>query len=149
MENLLGIKVTQSAISQAKLRVTKLGTPLRTAYDDIRTEIQQSAVVNQDDTGWRINGTQAWLQVASTLRAVFFQVRTSHRAKELLEVLGDNFQGILVTDRFSTYNHSSFKEMRQQKCLYHIVRNADVAEVLQEGKAGQGKQYAARAELAR
>ena len=47
MENLLGIKVTQSAISQAKLRVTKLGTPLRTAYDDIRTEIQQSAVVNQ------------------------------------------------------------------------------------------------------
>ena len=47
LENLLGIEVTQSAISQAKLRVTKLGTPLHTAYDDIRTEIQQSAVVHQ------------------------------------------------------------------------------------------------------
>ena len=47
LENLLGIKVTQGAISQAKLRVTKLGTPLHAAYDDIRTEIQQSDVVNQ------------------------------------------------------------------------------------------------------
>ena len=47
LENLLGIEVTQSAISQAKLRSTALGTPLRAAYDDIRTEIQQSAVVHQ------------------------------------------------------------------------------------------------------
>ena len=64
-------------------------------------------------------------------------------------MLGENFQGVLVTDRFSTYDHSSFKEIKQQKCLYHIVRNAQEAEVLQEGKVGQGKQYAARAELAR
>ena len=141
--------MTQSAISQAKLRSTALGTPLRAAYDDIRTEVQQSAVVHQDDTGWRINGTQAWLQVASTSRSVYFQVRTSHTAKELLEMLGENFQGVLVTDRFRTYDASSFKAIKQQKCLYHIVRNAEEAEVLQEGKAGQGKQYAARAELAR
>jgi len=145
--------VTQSAISQAKLRSTALGTPLRAAYDDIRTEVQQSAVVHQDDTGWRINGTQAWLQVASTSRSVYFQVRTSHTAKELLErswpdrcrlssktMLGENFQGVLVTDRFRTYDASSFKAIKQQKCLYHIVRNAEEAEVLQEGKAGQGKQ---------
>ena len=144
LENLLGIEVTQGAISQAKLRSTALGTPLRSAYEDIRTEIQQSEVVHQDDTGWRINGTQAWLQVASTSRSVFFQVRTHHTAKELLEMLGNNFQGVLVTDRFRTYDASSFKAIKQQKCLYHIVRNAEEAEVLQEGKAGQGKQYAAR-----
>ena len=101
LRELCGVKVTQSAVSQASKRTTAAGTPMAAAYRQIKDAVQTAPVVHQDDTGWRINGTQAWLQVACTSQHMLFQIRTQHTHQQLKELLGSTFQGTLVADRAS------------------------------------------------
>ena len=61
LHSLCGVEVTQSALNQATTRTTAPTTPMATAYQQIKTAVQSSPVVHQDDTGWRIHGVNAWL----------------------------------------------------------------------------------------
>jgi transposase len=144
LHQLCGVKITQSAVSQASKRTTAAGTPMAEAYREIRTAVQAASVVHQDDTGWRINGTQAWLQVACTTQHVLFQIRTQHTHQQLKELLGTTFEGTLVADRASVYDHAMFADRKHQKCIRHVIRNIEEAVVLQEGRRGQGIVYATR-----
>ena len=105
---LCGVDVTQGALNQATTRTTAAGTPMATAYQGIKTAVQSSPVVHQDDTGWRIHGVNAWLQVACTPKHVLFQIRTRHTHQQLKELLGETFGGTLVADRYTVYDHAAF-----------------------------------------
>ena len=144
LHSLCGVAVTQSALNQATTRTTAAGTPMATAYQEIKTAVQAAPVVHQDDTGWRINGVQAWLQVACTPHQVLFQIRTRHTHQQLLELLGEAFQGSLVADRYTVYDHAAFTTGKHQKCIRHVIRNAQEAVVLHQGRPGQGIVYATR-----
>ncbi|MGI8747683.1 MAG: IS66 family transposase [Deinococcus sp.] len=144
LRSLCGVEVTQSALNQATTRTTAPGTLMATAYQQIKAAVQSAPVVHQDDTGWRINGVNAWLQVACTLQHLLFQIRTRHTHQQLKELLGEQFQGTLVADRYTVYDHVSFTGARHQKCIRHVIRNAQEAVVLQEGRRGQGIVYATR-----
>ena len=142
LHSLCGVAVTQSALNQATTRTTAAGTPMATAYQEIKTAVQAAPVVHQDDTGWRINSVQAWLQVACTPHQVLFQIRTRHTHQQLLELLGEAFQGSLVADRYTVYDHAAFTTGKHQKCIRHVIRNAQEAVVLHQGRPGQGIVYA-------
>ncbi|GAA4010835.1 IS66-like element ISH10 family transposase [Deinococcus rubellus] len=144
LHSLCGVAVTQGALNQATTRTTAAGTPMATAYQEIKAAVQSSSVVHQDDTGWRINGVQAWLQVACTPQHVLFQIRTRHTHQQLLELLGEAFQGTLVADRYTVYDHAAFMTGKHQKCTHHVIRNVQEAMVLHEGRPGQGIVYATR-----
>jgi transposase len=49
-------------------------------------------------------------------------------------VIGNNYQGILGTDRGKSYDAKELIEVKQQKCIAHIQRSIDEA---LEGKRGQ------------
>ena len=144
LRSLCGVEVTQSALNQATSRTTTAGTPMATAYQQIKTAIQSAAIVHQDDTGWRIHGVQAWLQVACTPQQVLFQIRTRHTHEQLKELLGEAFRGTLVADRYNVYDHAAFKGFKHHKCIHHVIRNAQEAIVLQEARRGRGIVYATR-----
>ncbi|GGR09938.1 IS66 family transposase [Deinococcus ruber] len=141
---LCGVDVTQSALNQATTRTTASGTLIATAYQEIKTAIQSAPIVHQDDTGWRIHGTNAWLQVACTPQHVLFQIRTRHTHQQLFELLGETFGGTLVADRYTVYDHAAFTGWAHQKCLHHVIRNVEEAMVVQEGRLGRGIVYATR-----
>lgn len=144
LQALCGINVTQSAVNQATTRTTAAGRPMATAYQQIKTAVQAAPVVHQDDTGWRINGTQAWLQVACTPQHVLYQIRLQHTHQQLKELLGETFGGTLVADRYNVYDHAAFTGGKHQKCIRHVIRNVQEAVVLHEGRRGQGIVYATR-----
>jgi len=144
LQQLCGVKITQSAVNQASKRTTAAGTPMAAAYQGIKDAVQAAPVVHQDDTGWRINGTQAWLQVACTSQHVLFQIRTQHTHQQLKELLGITFEGTLVADRASVYDHAIFAGGKHQKCIGHVIRNIEEAVVLQEGRRGRGMLFATR-----
>ncbi len=141
---LCGVEVTQSALNQATTRTTAAGTPMATAYQQIKTAVQSSPVVHQDDTGWRIHGVNAWLQVACTPQHVLFQIRTRHTHQQLKELLGESFGGTLVADRYNVYDHAAFTGWKHHKCIRHVIRNVEEAMVLHEGRPGQGIIYVTR-----
>lgn len=64
--------------------------------------LKSAALVNTDDTGWRIGGRLGFLMGFFTSTEAVYQVRWQHRHEEVQEMLGAAFTGLLSTDRGSS-----------------------------------------------
>jgi hypothetical protein len=133
LQQLLGIKITQSALTQDALRRAK--GSVGAAYAQLRATVPRAAAVYTDDTGWRIGGEPAHLMTFETAAVRVYQIRAHHRNEEVREVVPAEYEGVLVTDRGRNYDAIELAGVRQQKCLAHIQRS--LSEVLgqQQGQA--------------
>lgn len=135
LEQWTGIRLTQSAINQKACGLCAEGGILHRSYADLREDVAGSAVVNTDDTGWRINGYQAWLMGFFTKTISWYQIRDQHRHQEVQEVIGESFKGLLGTDRGSSYESYTMDEVLMQKCLSHVLKNLSEVEKTKKGRA--------------
>ena len=86
--------------------------------EGIRHQIRGSPVVHVDETGWRENGQGGSVWTFSTPEARYFVRRGRH--KEVVdEVLGERFDGVLVSDFYAAYDHYPGV---QQRCWTHLLR---------------------------
>src|SRR4051812_8486700 len=134
-----GVCVTQSALTQDALR--RVAGPLGGAYQALRDQFPGADVTYTDDTGWRVGGEPAQLMIFVTDTATVFQVRARHRNEEVREVIGEDYRGVLVTDRGKSYDAKELESVKQQKCIPHALRS--INEVL-ESKQGRARHFGAR-----
>jgi transposase len=134
-----GVQLTQSAITQDASR--RVSGPIGSMYQALRDGIPKADVVYTDDTGWRVGGERAHLMIFETDTATVFQVRARHRNEEVREVIGDDYPGVLVTDRGKSYDAKELEGVKQQKCIPHALRSID--QVL-EIKRGRARHFGAR-----
>jgi transposase len=81
--------------------------------------LRQSAVVQGDETGWRINGQPAWAWCFRDPRLALFLI-DRHRSRDVIvRVLGASFAGTLVSDFYAAYNGL---DCPKQRCLVHLLR---------------------------
>jgi transposase len=66
-----------------------------------------------------VDGKNQWLWVFRIPEAVAFRIGKSRGSATPVEVLGDDCQGVLVSDFFSAYNKVGGKK---KKCLVHLQR---------------------------
>ena len=128
-------EVSQGAISQDALR--RSADAVGDAYRTLRTSVRASPVVHTDDTGWRVGGEPAFLMAFETEDATVYQVRARHRNEEVREVVPGDYAGVMVTDRGGSYDAQALSEVRQQKCLAHVLRS--ISEVVKT-KSGRKPQ---------
>src|SRR5215210_3794710 len=134
-----GVRLAQSAITQDALR--RVSGPIGQEYQSLRDQVPASDVVSTDDTGWRVGAENAQLMIFVTDTATVFQVRAQHRNEEVREVIGDDYRGVLVTDRGKSYDAKELEAVKQQKCIPHALRS--INEVL-ETKQGRARHFGAR-----
>ena len=85
-------------------------------YTGLRQEIRASPVVYGDETGWREDGRNGYLWSFSTPKVRCFLYRSSRGGPVVAEVLGDEFDGVLVSDFYGAYNvHQGL----HQRCWTH------------------------------
>jgi transposase len=89
--------------------------------EEARAAVRRQAVVYMDETGWREDKKLAWLWVVVTSVAIVFQVARGRGKAVVKEILGENFPGRLVTDRWRAYNW--FDVRRRQLCWAHLLRD--------------------------
>ena len=135
IEQHTGIKMGQSALTQAAGRLSNSGGIMEQHYESLREQIKSSPVVNTDDTGWRIGTVAGFLMGFFTRSTAVYQVRLQHRHQEVMEVLGASFSGLLGTDRGSSYEAHEFDAVQMQKCLSHILKNLSAVEETKTGRA--------------
>lgn len=135
MESTTGIRLGQSALTQAAGALCAPGGAMESAYQQLRRAIPASPVVNTDDTGWRIGGVGAFLMGFFTPVTALFQIRWHHRHQEVVEVLTTCFKGLLGTDRGSSYEAGAMDGIEQQKCLSHLLKNLSTVEETKTGRA--------------
>ena len=88
--------------------------------------IRASPVVHADETGWRQDGNNGYVWTFSTPTERYFVRRGRH--KEVVdEVLGDSFNGVLVSDFYAAYNH--YPGLKQ-RCWAHLLRDIHDLRVL-------------------
>jgi transposase len=134
-----GLKLTQGAITQDALRRAR--GQVGAAYQQLRRSVGESPAVYTDDTGWRVGGQNAHLMAFDTNQATIYQVCPRHRHQEVQEVVPQNYQGVMGTDRGRSYEDKSFRWVKQQKCLAHLQRT--LSEVLAR-KKGRARDLAER-----
>jgi transposase len=87
--------------------------------EELLDRLRNSAVVQGDETGWRINGRTAWAWCFRDPSLALFLI-DRHRSREvILRVLGESFAGTLVTDFYAAYNGL---HCPKQRCLVHLLR---------------------------
>jgi len=74
-------KVSAGGLTQAWKTLAFILEPF---YDDIGQKIAQSAVLNADETGWRLNGITHWLWCVATEKFSYYII-TKSRASPVLE----------------------------------------------------------------
>jgi transposase len=97
------------------------GEALQEPVAEARRFIQQQPVVHVDETGWREANHRAWLWVAVTHTVTVFLIRLSRGSRVAKELMGEAFDGILVSDRWSGYRWVPIKQ--HQLCWSHLIRD--------------------------
>jgi len=103
----------------------RIGELIAKEYDRLIEEAQKSAHLHIDETGWRINGTQAWLWCFTRKDLALYVISPSRGSPVLEKVLGKVFQGIVISDFYAAYRWVSGVK---QKCLVHLKRACQVSE---------------------
>ena len=133
LQTLCGASLTQGALT--RLELTLAAGPAARVYQGLIDHLRKQSVVNTDDTGWRIGGKGAHLMGFFTKDTALYQIRPQHRNEEVREVIGDDFAGILGTDRGKSYDARELDAVAQQKCLSHLIRNLKEVEEAKTGRA--------------
>jgi transposase len=117
------MKITISRGQLAKV-IRKVSRALQGVYDDLLDRLPTEAWLNVDETGHKENKKRFWTWCFRAELYTLFKIDSSRGSKVLLEVLGDQFNGILGCDYFSAYR----KYMKDigvavQFCLAHLIRD--------------------------
>ena len=130
LEDLFGVSICVGTLANLEQTiVAALAQPVAEA----RAYVQTQPVAYLDETGWREGRARAWLWAAVTTWVTVFVVRVSRSAKVAQELLGEQFWGYLVTDRWSAY--SWYPTWRRQVCWAHLLR--DIEAMIERGGGSQ------------
>ncbi len=98
-----------------------------------RAYVQTQATLSLDETGWRQGQQRAWLWVAVSTWVTVFVVRLSRGGQVARDLLGETFDGILVSDRWSGYNW--YPVRWRQLCWAHLLR--DIEAMIERGEGSR------------
>ena len=92
----------------------------KSTYEGLKQQIRKSHVVYGDETGGRENGRNGYTWNFNTDTVKFLLYRHSRSQTVVTEALGDEFEGVLVSDFYAAYNvYAGF----HQRCWVHYLRD--------------------------
>jgi transposase len=119
---LAGLVVSAASLVRSSQRLGRLARP---SYEALVEAARHSAVQHVDETGWKIGGRSAWLWVFADAHATLYRIRPSRGHEVVVEVLGEDYQGVLVSDCFLAYDPLNFTK---SKCAAHLLKRCSEVE---------------------
>ena len=118
LKNLLGLSISTGMISKLQAIGRQALEPI---HQDIAVAVRTSDQIHADETSWREAGAKAWLWTAVAPLAILFLIRKSRSGEVARELIGENFRGVVITDRYTSYHW--IKETLRQFCGAHLLRD--------------------------
>lgn len=123
--DLFGITMSLATVNKLRLEASNA---VADCVNEAKLYIQQQEIVAADETSFNqanIDGgnpqqRQAWLWVAVTPLVTFFEIALTRCTQAAKNLLGENFAGILTSDRHGAYNWVDIE--RRQLCWAHLKR---------------------------
>jgi len=118
LSDCFGVKISVGSIKRLE---ADLSTALAEPVAEAQAYVQAHPHVHMDETGWRQAGRRTWLWTAVTSMVVVFALRASRGSKVAKELVGEDYRGIVISDRWSGYSWVSLKQ--RQICWAHLKRD--------------------------
>lgn len=119
--DVIGLRVSRGML--AKL-IRKVSRSLEDPYDELLRLVQEEDRLNVDETGHKENGGRLWTWCFRASLYTLFKISPSRASKVLIEVLGEEFNGVLGCDYFSAYRkYMKDFNVAVQFCLAHFIRD--------------------------
>ena len=121
LRDVVGLTVSRGYLRKL---VAKVSNALKNAYDELLGWLPHQEVLNVDETGHKDNGERFWTWCFRSTLFTLFRIDESRGSKVLIDVLGEEFDGVLGCDYFSAYRKfmGDF-DVRVQFCLAHLIRD--------------------------
>ena len=139
LDQLLGVEISRGAIATIRQRLSAaLAQPMAEALQAARQQpvayVDETGAPTGNADGGNPNGKRGWQWVMVTPVVTVFLQGLSRSAAAAIELLGSAFDGIVVSDRFSAYNH--LPVMQRQLCWAHLIRDL-IAIAERQGVSGE------------
>lgn len=116
MSDCFGLPISLGTVCNAEQIVSEA---LEAPFEEASQAIQQEPVLNADETSHHVSGKCAWMWIALCSQLAVFFARSSRSKAVAEEILGKEFSGILVSDRYGAYKWVG----RRQFCWAHLSRD--------------------------
>lgn len=114
------LKVEMSPASVCKAEQT-MSAAIAAPVEGARVYVRNSDYAHLDETGWMERLRRAWLWTAVAGLVTVFTIARSRGSEVAKAILGEDFVGFLITDRWCGYNWSD--RFLRQLCWAHLQRD--------------------------
>lgn len=121
LRDVCGLEVSRSLLAKVLHKVT---AALRDPYAELLELLAEEVLLNVDETGHKENGQRLWTWCFRAQTYALFKIEPSRGSDVLIDLLGEEFAGVLGCDYFSAYRKfmKDF-DVRVQFCLAHLIRD--------------------------
>jgi len=114
----LNIDVARSHLCNT---ISRSSDAIAAPYKELQLHIPTEPVLNIDESGWKDKGIKYWIWIFCTSAISFFYIAKSRSSQVLRDILGETYNGTIVSDFFSAY--VKYANKIQQFCLAHLIRD--------------------------
>jgi transposase len=121
LRDIAGVTIARGQLAKV---IAKVSEALAGPYDDLLAALPAEAVLNVDETGHNDQGQALWTWCFRASLYTLFRIDPRRSADVLIDVLGQEFDGVLGCDHFSAYRRYMRQfDVRLQFCLAHLIRD--------------------------
>lgn len=122
LKGVYGLHISRGELSEILHTIARIGKDERA---QLLKELRAAPVVHADETGWRENGDNGYIWSFSTPAALpnpvrYFEYQKSRAGQVALDILGEQFEGTVVSDFYAGYNALLGPH---QRCWVHLLRD--------------------------
>jgi transposase len=126
LDQLLGVQISRGAMVTIRERISAtLEQPMQEAIAFARQQpvayVDETGAPTGNADGGNPTGKRGWQWVMVTAMVTVLIQGLSRSTASAFELLGDTFGGIVMSDRFSAYNHLPIQQ--RQLCWAHLKRD--------------------------
>jgi len=122
----LGIGLSPSGVLGI---VNRVADKLKPYYDILEETLKSQESVHADETGWKVNGIPWYIWCFCNKKLAYFYPIKSRASQVVKDILGEDFEGIVVCDFYAAYNCIE----KTQRCLVHLLRDiSDERKILKD-----------------
>jgi transposase len=132
LRDVLGLTISRGQLANI---ITKVTQALDEPYQELLEHLPSQSRLNVDETGHKDGKEQWWTWCFRAGLYTLFKIDATRSGDVLLEVLGEEFDGVLGCDYFSAYR----RYMREcdvvvQFCLAHLIRDVKFLTTLPDAR---------------
>jgi transposase len=120
LRDVVGITISRGQLSKL---VQKASAAFEQAYQELLDYLPYEATLNVDETGHKENKKRFWTWCFRGDAYTLFKIADTRGSRVLIDVLGEDFAGVIGCDYFSAYRkYMKDFDILIQFCIAHLIR---------------------------